>query len=420
MHQCREQCLRDHSTDLDGHPRIVGGTVDMGAYEFQPGVSGAFIGWLQQYGLPTDGSADFTDPDGDRYNNWQEWQAGSDPTNALSAPPFITTQPVSQIVVAGSDATFSVMATPPGPGLSYQWLFNGTNDIPGATNASIRLSNVQSASAGIYSVRVTNEFGSILSSNATLQVDYPPLADGSATRSPVISANGVNAAVIVDGSRSSDPEGDPLQYSWWEPGQATALASGVVAIVVLPVGTHPITLVVSDGMAMRSNTVIVAVLTTSQAVERLILMVNQSGLAHPGPLTATLEAALASVNRGNLIAAANQLHAFQNKVSAQVAPSNPVLAQTLITAAQQMIDALQRGSSGALAVKVHGLKHQRDGKAQLAFSGLAGQVHVVEASTNLVDWEIIGVAREQGDGTFEFEDANAPSIPNRFYRLVSP
>ena len=72
-------------TDLDGRPRIVDARVDMGAYKFQPGVSGLFIGWLQQYRLPTDASADFTDPDADGHTTWQEWRCQTDPTNALSA-----------------------------------------------------------------------------------------------------------------------------------------------------------------------------------------------------------------------------------------------------------------------------------------------------------------------------------------------
>jgi hypothetical protein len=72
------------TVDLDGRPRIVDGTVDVGAYEFQPSVSGQFIGWLQRYGLPTDGSADFSDSDGEGMNNWGEWRCDTVPTNAIS------------------------------------------------------------------------------------------------------------------------------------------------------------------------------------------------------------------------------------------------------------------------------------------------------------------------------------------------
>ena len=94
-------------------------------------------------------------------------------STSSSSPPAITNQPASRTVLAGSNVLFTVDASGSAP-LDYQWWFNTTNSVGGATNASLTVSNAQPADAGGYRVVVTNASGAATSSVAVLVVRVPP------------------------------------------------------------------------------------------------------------------------------------------------------------------------------------------------------------------------------------------------------
>jgi hypothetical protein len=88
----------------------------------------------------------------------------------LSAP-VITQQPRARTVLPGTTASFTVEATG-STSFDYQWQLEETV-IAGATNATLTVTNVQTANLGSYRVRVTNPAGSVLSDPAILQFAPP-------------------------------------------------------------------------------------------------------------------------------------------------------------------------------------------------------------------------------------------------------
>ncbi len=136
---------------------------------------------------------------------WNVTNNGSNVFYTVAETPQITTQPVSQTVLAGSNVTFTVSATGADP-LSYQWRFNGAS-IAGATNGSYVCFNAQPTNAGNYSVVITNVGASVTSSNAALTVNVPPSISQQPTNQTVNQGTNVSFAVTASGTT-------PLAYQW--------------------------------------------------------------------------------------------------------------------------------------------------------------------------------------------------------------
>lgn len=122
--------------------------------------------------------------------------------------PVFTLQPSNTFVRLGAaptNATLFAQAVSSTP-VRYQWLFNGTN-LPGASDATLTLTNVQLANGGDYAVVATDSFGSLASSNATLAVLVLPYFTGQPESQIAFEGETVAMQVSAYGSM-------PLSFRW--------------------------------------------------------------------------------------------------------------------------------------------------------------------------------------------------------------
>ena len=173
-------------------------------------------------------------------------------------PPTITTQPASLGVVAGSDAAFAVAARGTEV-LSYQWRLDGT-PIAGATGPVLRLSAVGAASAGGYSVVVSNAAGSAASDTAILTVSTgapTPVAPTIVTQPAAVVVHAGDTATFAVGVSGSGP----LSFAWRKDGApiagATSAALTLVGVASSDAGSYSVTVTNGAGTVTSADAALV-------------------------------------------------------------------------------------------------------------------------------------------------------------------
>jgi len=243
--------------------------------------------------------------------------------------------------VDGDPLTYSVSAPTHGtlrgvaPNLVYQPATNyfGADGFTFTVNDGQTNSNVATVSL---TVRPVNDVPSARISVAPLVTNVP-----GTTNWVILAAVCADAAVVLDGSASTDVENDQLSYTWLD--ETNVIATGMIVTNFLAPGSHELVLQVHDGQVAGTATAAVEVITPAQGVGIVIVLLSESDLGRRNIqlLVASLKNAAAAFDRCEAKPGANQLEAFKHKVRAQIAPSNPDLAASLIEAVEQVLGAVR-------------------------------------------------------------------------------
>ena len=172
-------------------------------------------------------------------------------TNSPADVPVVTTQPQSQGVEPGSNATVTVVATG-APTLQYQWRLGGA-DLASATASSFTVTHAQATNAGSYTVVITNFAGSVTSSPAVLTVASAPVITAQPQGWSVNAGSNVAFSVTATGT-------SPLAYQWRLNGtniaSATASGWGLTNVQSRDEGSYSVVVTNVAGSATSSNAIL--------------------------------------------------------------------------------------------------------------------------------------------------------------------
>jgi hypothetical protein len=213
--------------------------------------------------------------------------------------PAITQPPLSQTNLAGSNVTFTVTATGSAP-LAFQWRTNGVNlantgNVSGVATNALTITAITTGDAGNYTVLVTNAYGAVTSSVASLTVVLPPSLTGSVLTNRTLQC-GVNTNTFTIAAAGTAP----LAIQWsLDASPVSGATNSTFSLTNLYMPNHTVGVVVTNLYGTVASNVTLAVVDTLAPMVTLngaALMTNELGSAYTDPGATAFDACAGAVS----------------------------------------------------------------------------------------------------------------------------
>jgi hypothetical protein len=394
------------------------------------------------------------------------YEAGS--AGKCLTPPAIVSHPVSQTVIVGDRVDFSVAASGTVP-FNFQWLRNGFN-LADATNSGMSIPIAQESDSGAYSVRVSSDAGSAVSSNALLTVlPTPPCA----TLPPGIVAwwRGETNATDALGRMNGVPvDGGELQFSYSTGKAGSAFSTGGGTYVRVP-PSPPLDVGAGSGLTVElwirpdrvyegrplvewhqpdaaRNAYFWICLGAPGSLDANLVAEDGSRreLGTPGgvvlqglwqhvALTYDRDSGNARIYHNGMVVAHAALGSFRVRTTGDlVFGYSPAVGLGEFFGVLDEIGLYDRALDESEIAAIYAARGggkcvpppspvlrgatPGQGICILRFQGADDRAYEVQRSTNLVEWVPLGPAAHLGSGRFEFMDPELHIGGARFYRLL--